>query len=59
MVDLGLDTQDVDRIARVFEEHDRELIIQQHAVHHDEDRLIQSARETAAELETLLNQDLE
>jgi len=59
MVDLGLDTQDVDRIAKVFEEHDRALIIQQHAVHHDEDRLIQSAKETAAELETLLNQDLE
>jgi len=59
MLDLGLGSQDIDRIADVFEEHDRKLIIQQHAVHHDEERLMQSAKETAAELEALLNQDLE
>ena len=45
-------------IAELFEQHDRKLIVEQHAVHHDEEQLVQSARDTARELESLLNQDL-
>jgi glutathione-regulated potassium-efflux system protein KefB len=58
MVDLGVDERDARHISDVFEEHDRKLIVEQHAVHHDEDRLIQTAKDTARELESLLDQDL-
>ena len=59
MEDLGMDKQEADRIAEVFQQHDRKLIVEQHAVHHDEDRLIQSVKDTAQELEILLKQDLD
>jgi monovalent cation:proton antiporter-2 (CPA2) family protein len=58
MLDLGMQDKDVSRIADVFESHDRKLIIEQQAVHHDEERLIQTARDTARELESLLDRDL-
>lgn len=58
MSDLGMQTSDARHIAELFEKHDRKLIVEQHAVHHDEDQLIQSTRDTARELESLLNQDL-
>jgi glutathione-regulated potassium-efflux system ancillary protein KefC/glutathione-regulated potassium-efflux system protein KefB len=58
MLDLGMPEPDVEHIASVFEERDRKLIREQHAVQHDEERLIQSARETARELESLLSGDL-
>jgi len=59
LVNLGSKEGDVEHIADLFQRHDRELIVEQHAVQHDETRLIQSARETARELETLLQRDLE
>lgn len=57
MSDLGMPEQDAGHIAELFESHDHKLIVEQHAVHHDEERLIQSARETASELESLLDRD--
>ena len=59
MSDLGMEERDALHIAEVFERHDRKLIVEQHAIHHDEDRLIQTAKDTARELESLLNQDLD
>ena len=59
LVILGSKKADADHIADLFQRHDRELIVEQHAVQHDENRLIQSARETARELETLLQRDLD
>jgi len=58
MLDLGMNERDARHIAEIFEEHDRRLMVEQHAVHHDEDRLIQTAKDTARELESLLSQDL-
>ena len=59
MQDLGIDKQDANRIADVFTVHDRKMLVQQHAVHHDEDRLIQTVKDTAREFESLLDQDLQ
>lgn len=59
LVNLGSKKDDVEHIADLFQRHDRELIVEQHAVQHDENRLIQSARETARELESLLQRDLD
>ena len=58
MEDLGMDEKEANRIAEVFQRHDRELIVEQHAIQHDEERLIQSVKDTARELEILLKQDL-
>lgn len=58
LTELGLDHNKVRRISDVFQERDRELMIEQHAIQHDEEKLIQSARETARELDSLLERDL-
>jgi len=57
--DLGTDPDEARHIADVFKDRDRKLILEQHAIHHDEEQLIQSARETAQELDSLLRQDLQ
>lgn len=57
LADLGLEAQEIERLVKVFQEKDRELIRQQHAVQHDEERLIQSARDTARELRFLMKGD--
>jgi voltage-gated potassium channel Kch len=58
LTDLGMGEQGVQHITDVFQAHDRQLLIEQHAVQNDEERLIQTAKETAAELDSLLRQDL-
>jgi glutathione-regulated potassium-efflux system protein KefB len=58
MSDLGMKEKDARHIAELFEQHDRKMIVEQHAIHHDEERLVQSTKDTARELESLLNQDL-
>jgi len=55
--DLGRDEQEAMRIIEVFRERDARLIREQHAVQHDEAKLIQSSKDTARELESLLNSD--
>jgi voltage-gated potassium channel Kch len=55
LIDLG--ETDARRIVETFREKDAELIRQQHAVQHDEEMVIQTARETARELELLLRND--
>ena len=57
LTDLGMTEIDVTHITDLFQARDQQLLIEQHAVHHDEKKLIQSARETAAELASLLQQD--
>ena len=54
---LGFDQQEVRRSIDTFREHDKRLLDEQHAIHHDEERLIQSAKDTARELESLLRND--
>jgi monovalent cation:proton antiporter-2 (CPA2) family protein len=54
---LGFDQEEVRRGIDTFREHDKRLLDEQHAMHHDEERLIQSAKDTARELESLLRND--
>jgi len=56
--DLGFEEQEVDRLSTTFRDKDEQLIREQHAVQHDEEQLIQTARDTARELELLLRNDL-
>ena len=58
MCTLGFEEQDVQLMIDRFRESDERLIREQHAVHHDEEKLIQSSRDTAQELELLLRNDL-
>jgi len=54
---LGFDAKEVGRVVDTFRERDKRLLDEQHAIHHDEERLIQSAKDTARELESLLRND--
>ena len=54
---IGLDNAEIDDIADMFVESDERLLRQQHAVHDQEEELIQSAKETARELESLYRND--
>jgi glutathione-regulated potassium-efflux system protein KefB len=54
---LGFDPEEVRRGIDTFHERDKRLLDEQHAIHHDEERLIQSAKDTARELESLLRND--
>ncbi len=54
---LGFDEEEVGRVVDTFRERDKRLLIEQHAIHHDEERLIQSAKDTARELELLFRND--
>lgn len=58
LFDLGFEEQEVHRLITTFREKDAQLIREQHAVQHDEEQLIQTARDTARELEILLKNDL-
>lgn len=55
--DLGLSPEEAETATSFFLEHDTETLQKQYAIHHDEDALIQSAREASAELEELFNAD--
>ncbi len=54
---LGFDENEVALALDTFRERDKRLLLEQHAIHHDEERLIQSAKDTARELESLLRSD--
>lgn len=55
---LGWDAAMARDAIRVFREHDEALLQRQHAVHRDEEALIQSAQEAARELEDLFESDI-
>jgi voltage-gated potassium channel Kch len=57
LVGLGMERTDAERTAERFREHEQALIRRQHAVHHDEEKLIATAKEAAAELERVFEQD--
>ena len=54
---LGFDTDAVEHIGQTFRERDAQLLAEQHAIHDSEDKLIQSAKDTARELESILRDD--
>jgi len=51
---LGHSTDDAKRVIDAFCERDSRLLVEQHAIHDSEEKLIQSVKETADELESLL-----
>jgi glutathione-regulated potassium-efflux system ancillary protein KefC/glutathione-regulated potassium-efflux system protein KefB len=57
LLDLGFEEKEVNRLVTTFRDNDHQLILQQHALQHDEEQLIQTARDTARELELLINSD--
>lgn len=59
LAELGFEDQEVLKVLQAFRERDARLVREQHAVQHDEELVIQSARDTAKELELLLRSDLQ
>jgi monovalent cation:proton antiporter-2 (CPA2) family protein len=55
--DLGLDREETQHIIDSFCDRDTQLLAEQHAIHDSEELLIQSSKDTAAELESLLRRD--
>lgn len=56
---LGLPGDEAAHTVRVFRRHDERTLLRQHAIHRDEDRLIQSAQQAAEELRGLFEADAE
>ncbi|MGI9270971.1 MAG: monovalent cation:proton antiporter-2 (CPA2) family protein [Woeseiaceae bacterium] len=54
---LGFSAEDTEMVASSFRDRDERLLVEQHAFHHSEEQLFQSARDTAAELDALLRDD--
>jgi glutathione-regulated potassium-efflux system ancillary protein KefC/glutathione-regulated potassium-efflux system protein KefB len=57
LIALGHTKKEADEAVRRFREHDEALLERQHKVHHDEAKLIASAKQGAEELERLFEQD--
>ena len=55
---LGFDENDVRHVSGAFRDADEKLLIEQYAMHESEEQLIQSAKDAARELESILEQDL-
>jgi len=54
---LGQTSEDAKHIVDSFRERDEQLLFEQQAIHDSEDLLIQTSKDTATELESLLRQD--
>jgi len=54
---LGHSPEKVKHVIDAFSEHDSRLLIEQHAIHDSEEQLIQSSKDSAAELESILRRD--
>ena len=55
---LGLEKNEVRQVSDTFRDADEKLLLEQHALQGSEKRLVQSATDAAAELESILEQDL-
>jgi glutathione-regulated potassium-efflux system protein KefB len=56
--ELGMPREETRRLAELFVERDEQLLREQFAIHDSEEKLIQTARETADEMKTLLQGDV-
>ena len=54
---LGHSPEKVKHVIDAFSERDSRLLIEQHAIHDSEEQLIQSSKDSAAELESILRRD--
>jgi voltage-gated potassium channel Kch len=59
LTNLGFEKDEVERISAKFRARDTRLLKEQHAIHHSEEKMIQSSKDTAAEFESLLQGDIE
>ena len=57
LTSLGISEEDTAMATKSFHERDERLLIDQHPFHQSEEKLMQSARDTAAELDQLLKDD--
>ena len=57
LTNLGRSKEYAKRTAEAFCEHDMQLLLDQHGIHHSQEMLIQTARDTREELEELLRED--
>ncbi len=55
---LGVDPQTAAAAVELFRRHDEETLKRQHAIHHDEEALIQSAKDAAQQLRRLFEADV-
>ncbi|MDH3429390.1 MAG: monovalent cation:proton antiporter-2 (CPA2) family protein [Gammaproteobacteria bacterium] len=58
LIKLGFEKDEVDTVAARFRARDMQLLKEQHAIHHSEEQMIQSAKDTAAEFSSLLKGDI-
>ena len=54
---LGQSSAEAKHVVEAFCERDSQLLLEQHAIHDSEEKLIQSSKDTARELESLLRRD--
>ena len=57
LASIGVSAQDTSMATESFRERDVQLLKEQHEFHQSEEKLVQSARDTAAELDLLLKDD--
>jgi glutathione-regulated potassium-efflux system ancillary protein KefC/glutathione-regulated potassium-efflux system protein KefB len=55
---LGVEEDEIEAVAARFRARDAQLLKEQHAIHHSEEQMIQSAKDTAAEFASLLQGDI-
>jgi glutathione-regulated potassium-efflux system ancillary protein KefC/glutathione-regulated potassium-efflux system protein KefB len=58
LISLGFDKEEVEQVSEKFRARDARLLKEQQAIHHSEEQMIQSSKDTAAELESLLQDDV-
>jgi len=58
LTNLGFENDEVERVSAEFRARDTRLLREQHAIHDSEEKLIQSAKDTAAEFGALLKDDV-
>ncbi len=56
--DLGQSEEEAQHAVDTFQRHDEETLIRQHAIHHDEQKLIQSSKDAALQLQELFESDV-
>ena len=57
LIELGIPAWDARDTVDTFQRHDERLLERQHAIYHDESKLIQTSNEAAQELELLFESD--
>ncbi|NNC76901.1 MAG: glutathione-regulated potassium-efflux system protein KefB [Woeseiaceae bacterium] len=57
LVHLGNTPESAQAAVDLFREHDEKSLLRQHAIHHDEEALVQSAKEAAEQLRNLFDLD--